>query len=105
MIDARQVRLPDVRLDESYKFSKAARLAGVSPKTFIRWRVDGVKLPTGERIRLRAFRAGRKWCVTGAELIEFLTLMQTPAVQLDAPRRAGSAGGRDFAAAAEQLGL
>lgn len=105
MIDAREFRLPDVRPDQSYPFSKAARMAGVSPKTFTRWRSGGVKLPTGERIRLRAFRAGRKWCVTGAELIEFLRLMQTPAVQLDLPRRAVASSGRDYALAADRLGL
>ena len=43
--------------------------------TLIRWATAGVKTPAGERVRLRAVRAGSKWLCCDEWFAEFISIL------------------------------
>lgn len=51
----------------------------VNPSTVWRWLTDGVRLPSGRRLRLEAARIGGRW-LTSAAAIERFIRAQTPAL-------------------------
>jgi hypothetical protein len=48
----------------------------------LRWVLQGVKLPDGQRLHLEAIRVGGKW-VTSVEALERFALAQTPALDCE----------------------
>lgn len=59
--------------------------------TLIRWATVGVKAPSGERVRLRAVRAGSKWLTTDVWFAEFMSALAPgetpPADPIRSPHR------------------
>jgi len=55
-------------------FAEAASLFPGRPSinSVHRWRLDGVLVATGERVKLQAFRNGRRWYTTRAAIEAFL---------------------------------
>jgi hypothetical protein len=51
----------------------------VHSSCLFRWIFDGVKLPSGERIRLEAIRLGGRW-LTSVEALQKFAEAQTPAI-------------------------
>jgi hypothetical protein len=85
--------LPPARLDRP-----------VTVSCVLRWILDGVRLPSGEVIRLQAIRVGGRW-LTSVEALQRFAEQQTP--KLDAaespprPRTAAQRERADKRAAAE----
>lgn len=44
----------------------------LNPATLTRWAINGVKLPSGERLRLRAKRIGSRWLTVAEWMHEFI---------------------------------
>jgi hypothetical protein len=70
--------------------SAAARLfpgegegKSVSPQTVYRWTTVGIPLPGGGRVRLRAWRIGRKLVTTADAIAEFIDAQQPTAPEND----------------------
>jgi hypothetical protein len=64
----------------------------VNPATIYRWIAEGVKLPSGEVVRLEAYRMGSRWLTT-VEALERFAERQTPRFDADpapAPRTPAS---------------
>jgi hypothetical protein len=43
----------------------------VSPLSVWRWSHDGLKTPTGARVKLATYRCGKTTCTTEADLVKF----------------------------------
>lgn len=56
--------------------------------TLIRWATRGVKTPDGNRVRLRAVRAGAKWLTTDEWFALFLDALTTASQPSDEPHLA-----------------
>lgn len=76
--------LQEIAAGEGLTLNQLARLMPssrrgkpVSLSCMVRWVVDGVKLPTGDRVRLEACRLGGRWLSSLAALQRFITA-QTP---------------------------
>ncbi len=54
------------------RFPGRAGKPRLHPSGVVRWIVEGVRLPDGSRLRLRAIRAGSKWLTSEEWLAEFL---------------------------------
>ena len=81
----------EIRNETLLTLSQAARLLPPSrqgkPVTLsciLRWVLDGVRSPSGEKIRLEAIRLGPKW-VTSQEAIQRFADRQTPTLDDRAP--------------------
>jgi Protein of unknown function (DUF1580) len=55
----------------------------VNPSTVWRWLTEGVRLPSGRRLRLEAARVGGRW-LTSAAAIERFIRAQTPTLDTEA---------------------
>jgi hypothetical protein len=76
-------------LPEAAALVPSARAPRTAKTTLMRWVRDGVRLPDGTRLRLKALRVGAKWCVTRTWLTQFfdaLTAARQPGVPLPMPR-------------------
>jgi hypothetical protein len=74
--------LDEILRGEGLNLTEAARLiptyrgkatAGSTP---FRWITEGIKLPTGQRVRLEAARIGGRWCTSAAALRRFFEAQQ-----------------------------
>lgn len=75
----------DINLQKGFGPSEAAKrvppLRGgrpVSPSTIVRWIVDGVTGPDGDRVHLEAVRLGARWVTDDASIQRFAAQL-TPA--------------------------
>lgn len=96
--------------DRLRPIAEYARRLGIHPATICRWVQSGVKLPDGQRLRLRAIRAGSKWLVAESDWASFLDvqtaarLPDSSASTIRSPaqrRRASEAAAREL----ERLGI
>ena len=80
----------------------------VNPSTVFRWAFSGVRLPSGELLRLEAVRIGGRW-LTSSEALERFAARQTPQFAEPTPTPRSSSARQKAAAAAsrecEKLGL
>ncbi len=75
-----------------------------SLSTFIRWAIDGVKLPDGTKVKLRAVRCGHKWLCTDEWFEAFLDAQAAPfSTPATTPPRSPAARARASAAASKRL--
>src|SRR5262249_43174682 len=79
----------DLKTETPVSLSQAARLLPpgrrgrpVTLSCVLRWVLDGVRLPSGDTVRLEAIRLGGRW-LTSVEAMERFALSQTP--RLDSP--------------------
>ena len=80
----------DISSEPLIRLTDAARLAGPGRgnrpthlSTVLRWILDGVKTPSGERVRLEAARIGSRWMTTAAAVQRFVEAL-TPRLDGDA---------------------
>jgi hypothetical protein len=69
--------------------------------TIIRWIVEGVRLPGGQRVRLRAWRRGRIWLTTAEAAAEFAQSILSPSDGPKTPRTVAARTRADDIAVAE----
>jgi len=80
----------DLRNETTISLMAAARMLPpgrrgrpINLSTILRWVLDGVRLPSGERVRLEGVRCGGRW-ITSIEAIERFCQRQTPGLDVDA---------------------
>jgi len=83
---------------EEFSTSQAARQVQTAPSTIFRWIVHGVRIPGGQRLRLRAKRIGGAWRVEKAALDDFIRLLTEAHRPEQAPPLPRSSGRRQHAA-------
>ena len=76
----------DLRNESTVSLSQAGRLLPpgrrgrpVTLSCLLRWVQDGVKLPSGETVRLEACRMGGRW-ITSFEALQRFAVRQTPII-------------------------
>lgn len=69
-----------------------------SPATLSRWVSDGVRLPTGETVRMEAERVGGRWVTSTAALARFIA-RQSEAWRVQAPAATRTVNRRERQAA------
>jgi len=105
----------DLRTETALSLAQAARMLPpgrrgrpVTLSCLLRWVLDGVRLPSGEAVRLEAIRMGGRW-LTSVEALERFAARQTPrlAEGISSPRtptardRASRRAGKNL----ERLGI
>src|SRR5262245_33527542 len=87
----------DLRTETPLSLAQAARMLPpgrrgrpVTLSCILRWVMDGVRLPTGDTVRLEAIRMGGRW-LTSVEALERFAAGQTPRLgdSPDVPRTPG----------------
>jgi hypothetical protein len=62
-------------LDDLVPLTEAARMVPggrtVSPVTLWRWTTAGLMAPDGKRVKLAAYRCGKRLCTTRTDMVQF----------------------------------
>ena len=69
-------RLPKLNPARSYSLTELAQRLGVNPKTVARYRIRGVLLANGERLRLPAFKLNGAYRISGRAALEWLSAQE-----------------------------
>ncbi|HEY3787827.1 MAG TPA: DUF1580 domain-containing protein [Urbifossiella sp.] len=61
--------------------SRAAREYGRHPATFVRWCIDGIRLPSGQTVRLEHYRLGNRLTTSRQSILRFIAAQQSDPVE------------------------